>query len=360
MPKQSLKILAFTNGTASHKWRLTSIADRINKFSPHQMLVADFSAWNENIHSADIVILEMLTAPKMVEFCQKQGAKVIFEADDAFIDTYTEKERKNLQQMGENWRDNAIKTIEMCDALTVTNHYLKENFERYTDKPIHILPNYMDLNWYGRDDLKIVRNTDEVRIGWFGSKGHFEDMRMIVHAIKRVLDTFPQAKFVYCGFGGMSSDRLVTEVGWGEDVFKEIDRSRREFVIAVPEDMWPMKHRVLDFDIGIAPLIDDKFNHCKTQIKWMEYAMLGTPCVVSPTVYAEHPVDKDKSTVEHGVTAFVANTEDEWVEYLSRLVRGKGLRQTMGQKAKQEVLKNWELDSQWQQWVEVYQSVIDS
>jgi len=210
------------------------------------------------------------------------------------------------------------------------------------------------------DDLKIVRNTDEVRIGWFGSKGHYEDLRMIVPAIKRVLDQFPNAKFVYSGFGGMSSDRLVTEVGWGEDVFKEIDRSRREFVIAVPEDLWPMKHRVLDFDIGIAPLIDDPFNHCKTAIKWMEYAMLDTPCVLSPTVYGEHPIKKDFSIVEHGKTGFIANTEDEWVEYLSRLVRGINLRTKIGQAAKRKVVEKWNIDNHWQKWVEVYQSVVDS
>lgn len=360
MSKDSLKIIAFTNGTASHRWRLTSIAERVNKNSPHQMLVVPYQAWKEDTMGADIIILEMLTAPKMVEFCQKQGAKVIFEVDDAFIDTYTRDERKNLQHMGDGWRENAIKTVGMCDALTVTNYYLAENMAKHTDKPIHILPNYIDLNWYGSEDLNIVRNTNEVRIGWFGSKGHYEDLRMIVHALKRVLDKYPEAKFVYSGFGGMSSDRLVTEVGWGEDVFKELPRNRREFVIAVHEDLWPMKHRVLDFDIGIAPLIDDPFNHCKTPIKWMEYSLLDTATVVSPTVYGEHPIKKDYSIVEHGKTGFIADTEDEWVEYLSKLIESKKLRTSMAKKAKQKVLKKWNIDNHWQKWVEVYQSVVDS
>ena len=354
----SLKILAFTNMTASHKWRLTPIAQRLNEQTDHEMAIFDYGKWNGSTVGADIVIIELLTAPKLVEECHKQGAKVIFEADDAFIDTYG-RERKNLQHMGEGWRKNAIETIKLVDALTVTNTYLKENFARFTDKPIHILPNYIDTNWYVKQKLIFKRNTDEVRIGWFGSKGHFEDMKMVIPALKRVLEKYPQAKFVYCGFGGMSSDRLVTEVGWGEDVFKEIPRHRREFVTAVPEDLWPMKHMTLDFDIGIAPLIDDPFNHCKSQIKWMEYGALGVPAVCSPTVYGESPFSPTKPTVSHGKDGFIATTEEDWYQYLCQLVENKTLRQKMGEAARKNIFTNWNIDKHWNKWVQVYQSVID-
>jgi glycosyltransferase involved in cell wall biosynthesis len=357
MSQRSLKILAFTNGTASHRWRLSNIAERINHLTPHEMFVASFDKWSGSTLGADIVILEMLTAPKMVEACQQQGAKVIFEADDAFIDTYG-KDRKNLQQMGAGWRENAIKTVELCDMLTVTNTYLRDNYARFTNKPIHILPNYMDTKWYPQNKLRIDRNTDEVRIGWFGSKGHYEDLRMMVPALKNVLEKYPQAKFVYCGFGGMSSDRLVTSVGWGEDVFSEIPRNRREFVIAVHEDLWPIKHQTLDFDIGIAPLIDDPFNHCKTNIKWQEYAMNETPCVASKPVYGEHPFSPSKSSITHGKNGFIATTQEEWEQYLGQLIESAGLRKKMGKAAKEKVLADWNIDRHCNKWVALYESVV--
>lgn len=356
---KNLHILAFTNGTGSHRWRLTSIAERLNTQTNHEMVVTDFGKWNGSTVGADIVIIEMMTSSKMVDACHEQKAKVIYEADDAAIDTYG-KERKNLQHMGADWRQNSIDTIAKCDAMTVTNWYLKENYARFTDKPIHILPNYLDLDWYGREKLLIRRNTDEVRIGWFGSRGHYEDLRMIIPALKNVLEKYPQAKFVYCGFGGMSSDRLMTEVGWGEDVFKELPRNRREFVIPVGEDLWPMKHQTLDFDIGIAPLIDDPFNHCKTPIKWMEYAATGVPAVMSPTVYAEHPFARGKSTVKHGVDGFIANTQQEWETYLGNLIESKELRKKIGDKAKKNVFENWNIDKHWTKWLSVYEGVIDN
>lgn len=354
----SLKILVFTNDTASRKWRFDGIAERMHKVNGgHEMYITSWKAWDGDCVGADLVILEMLTSVDMVKKCQAQGAKVIFEADDALIDTYG-RERKNLQHIGGNWKSQAIETIAACDAVTVTNWQLAENYKRFTKKPVYVLPNYMDFDWYGHDALRIDRNTNEIRIGWFGSRGHFEDLKMVLPALQTILDKYPQARLIYCGYGGMSSDKLSTEIGWGEDVFKSIPTTRREFVRGVNEHLWQMKHRTLDIDIGLAPLIDDEFNHCKTPIKWMEYGVLGVPAVVSPVVYAEHPIHKDRSTVTHGKNAFVAKTESDWVKYISILIEDATLRKKMGKAAKREVEKRWDLDKHWMDFEKVYQEVV--
>ena len=346
---KSLKIVAFTNGTASPKWRFQGQAKRINeKTEKGEMFVASHKQWNGDVVGANLAILEMLTGPHIVDECHRQGAKVIYEADDAVIDSYG-RERKNLQHIGPNWRSNAIETVRRCDAVTVSNETLKKNYSRFTKKPVYVLPFYMDFDWYGKDLIDIKRTTDEIRLGWFGSKGHLEDLKMVTPAIKRVLEKYPKVKFVYCGYGGMSSDRLLTEVGWGEDVFRDIPRERREFIIGVPDEHWTTKHRLLDFDIGISPLIDDYFNHCKTYTKWLEYSVLGTPAVFSPPVYTE--------VVKHGKTGFIAKTEDDWVKYLSKLIEDKQLRNKIGQTARKEVFEKWDLDDHWQKWVEVYAKV---
>lgn len=356
---KGIHALAFDNGTTSRKWRFDGIASRFLQHTEEdELIVRSHKDWNGDTYGANLVILEMLTGPHIVEEAQKQGAKVIYEADDAVIDAYG-KERKNLQHLGEEHRSRAIETIKAADAITVTNHYLAENYKRFTDKPIYILPNFVDFDWYGKEPLKVERNSDEIRIGWFGSRGHFEDLRWLVPVLKRILEKYPKVKFVYCGYGGMSSDRLVTEVGWGEDVFKELPRDRREFYLPAPPENWQMKHRMLDLDIGLAPLIDDYFNHCKTPIKWMEYSILRTPVVASPTVYAENPYSKDRGpVVRHGKTGFIAKTEDEWFNYLSQLIEDKALRVKMGKDAQQDVFTNWDLDKHWDKWKEVYDEVL--
>ena len=357
-PQKELNILVFTNDTSSPYWRFNGQARHFNQETTVSMYVTSNKSWNGRTMGADIVILEMLTNPAMVQMCKDQGAIVVFECDDASIDTYEEKGRKHLMHVNDKWKEQSIKTIQACDAVTVTNHYLKENIARFYKGPIFILPNYVDFGWYGKETkISPPRATDEVRIGWFGSKGHYEDLVMVTNAIKRVLEKYPQAKFIYTGSGGMSSDKASTQVGWGEDFFKEIPRGRREFYKGVDAELWPMKHRLCDLDIGLAPLIDDNFNHCKTGIKWMEYAVTGVPAVVSPVVYAEHPEEKEGSMVTDGVNALVAQNEEEWFEKICLLVEDAELRKTMAAAALKEVQEKWNLDDHLARFEKVYREI---
>lgn len=343
-----LNAIFFGNGTASHCWRIDGVANRINAQTPDAIYVTDWQKWNKNLAGANLVILEMLASPDIVKTCQEQGAKVIWEADDAMLDSYGD-ERKNLQKLNTTHRQVTIDVLNQVDAITVTNEKLKKNYARFTDKPIYVFPNYVDFDWYGRGGLEYGRVTDEVRIGWFGSQGHLEDLKMVVPALKEVLETYPNVRFVYCGFGGMSSDKKITEIGWGEDVFKELPRDRREFYVGVREDYWPMKHRTLDLDIGICPLIEDDFNWNKTPIKWQEFGLLGTPAVVSPTLYS--------ATVKEGEDALIARNTKEWAEHLSLLVRDAELRKRIGNAAKARVEAEFDLENHWQELHELYRLV---
>lgn len=350
MQSKHLQILAFTNGTASHRWRLSGIANRLNNETEHEMFVAPWQAWNKDIVGANIVIIEHLTSPEMVKVAHDQGAKVIFEADDAFLDTYG-KERKNLQVVVEGYKNDTIETLRRVDALTVTSEELKKNYARFTKKPIYVLPNYVDFNWYNVKEKKVQRVSDEIRLGWFGSRGHFEDLKAILPVLKKLLEDYPNLRLVYCGYGGFSSDKLGTESAWGEDVFREIPRDRREFYLATKEEMWPDKHRLLDLDIGIAPLIDDYFNRCKTPIKWMEYAIMRTPAVCSKILY--------DSVVKNGETGFLAANNEEWEMHIRTLIEDSKLRQKMGKSAEHVVKKKYDLEKHWNKWLEVYKEVLN-
>lgn len=353
MSKDHLKVLAFTNGTASHIWRFDPIFRRMNQLTEHEGAVTTHDQWNNETLGANIVIMEMLTSHTMVETCKNMGAKVIYDADDVVIDAYG-RERKNLMHVDADYRTSAIETIRKCDALTVATEAMKENYSRFTDAPIYVFPILMDFDIYGPPALTELpkRNTDEIRIGWFGGKAHFEDLRMVLPAIQEVIKRDKRVKFVYCGYGGMESDNLAMEAQWGEDVLKEIPRERREFAPGAPEDYWPMKHRFLDLDIGIAPLIDDEFNRAKCYTKWMEYSVFKTPAVLSPTVY--------EKVVKHGETGLIAKTTEEWVNHLMALVQDENLRRKIGTAAEEDVRDNHNIEDRWRDLVKIYEEVLNS
>jgi hypothetical protein len=106
----------------------------------------------------------------------------------------------------------------------------------------------------------------------------------------------------------------------------------------------------LDLDISVAPNKANQFNDCRSNIKWMEAAMLGIPSVVSNI----HPY---LTSIEHGVTGFIAKNEDEWVKYLSELIESKEKRETIGRNAKKAVLKRWTIDKMLPKYQEVIEKV---
>ena len=97
--------------------------------------------------------------------------------------------------------------------------------------------------------------------------------------------------------------------------------------IPTEEVLWSPETRrtgLATSDIGLAPLPDNPFTQGKCSFKVLEYAASGLPVVASP-------VGTNGEYVAEGTTGFLAQTEDEWVERLTRLVEDATLRGRMGQ-----------------------------
>jgi hypothetical protein len=79
----------------------------------------------------------------------------------------------------------------------------------------------------------------------------------------------------------------------------------------------------LDFlqklDIGIAPLQDNPYNRCRSDVKFLEYASRGVvPLLSSLTPY--------KTSVQHGETGFLYDSQEKLLSILSLLVCDADLR----------------------------------
>lgn len=337
-----MNILAFSNDTGSVRWRLQNIASYLNARTDHEMFVTSHANWNGDTLGADIVIAQMWQNPKGVLECKKQGAKVVYEADDIIIGVGG-KDRKKLMALTPEQEQLTKETIAACDLVTVTTEVLASHYRQFNTNVV-VLPNYMDFRWWG-EPPKIKNYGGQIRIGWAGSYSHREDLLMIKPVVKKILEEYPFVKFVYCGYGGMTG--LGKAISFGEDVFSEIPVTRREFYPGVPVDYWNMKSKTLGFDIAIAPLLDDEFNSGKSPLKFMEYSANRMPGVYSDTVVY-------RGTVEHGKTGYLAKNEDEWFTNLSRLILETETRNTLAQNALETVFKQYNLEDHYMKWVEAY------
>jgi glycosyltransferase involved in cell wall biosynthesis len=105
-------------------------------------------------------------------------------------------------------------------------------------------------------------------------------------------------------------------------------------------------------DIGVMPLPDDRWSKGKCGLKALQFMALGIPTVCSP-------VGVNTDIIQDDENGFIAGTEDEWVEKLSRLLRVAELRQRLGQAGRATVEEKYSAITQTPRVYEIFESVMN-
>jgi len=103
-------------------------------------------------------------------------------------------------------------------------------------------------------------------------------------------------------------------------------------------------------DIGIMPLPDDEWSKGKCGFKGLLYMSLGIPAILSP-------VGVNQKIIRDGVNGFLASSESEWVDKLSRLIEDPELRRKLGTNGRQEVVSHYSVFSQQQKYLSLFQQL---
>jgi len=134
--------------------------------------------------------------------------------------------------------------------------------------------------------------TDDgsVTIGWMASGSHTIDAPLVIPAIKRIMKEYPNVKL-----------HLIGWVGW-EQLGQEFNEHKERIKVEPWTNIVMLPQVMADIDIGIAPLVDNLFNRAKSNIKWLQYAALGSPCVASDLAPYQD--------IQNGVDGFVVKHDD--------------------------------------------------
>jgi glycosyltransferase involved in cell wall biosynthesis len=99
-------------------------------------------------------------------------------------------------------------------------------------------------------------------------------------------------------------------------------------------------------DIGISWMPDDAWSRGKCGLKVLQYMAAGLPVVANP-------VGIHTELIENGVTGFLADSNEAWVQAVERLVRDPGLRSRIGQAGRRLVSERYGLNAGAQSWLEL-------
>jgi glycosyltransferase involved in cell wall biosynthesis len=112
---------------------------------------------------------------------------------------------------------------------------------------------------------------------------------------------------------------------------------------------WMLDH--IQWDMGVAPLVDNPFTRCKSDIKFLDYSLMGIP-----GIYSE--VESYRTTVKPGETGLLAGERSAaWYEELCRLADDSDLRAHIRQNAFRHVHRERVLEHCVSQWQRVIQEV---
>lgn len=255
------------------------------------------------------------------------GSKLVYESDDDYFSILPENKFAYAEYQNPWIREETARCLARSDLVTVTTEYLADVMREHNPN-VAVLPNYIP-DWV--PDLP-VETRGVPCVGWAGGASHERNVAMAVGPLRRFLKR-------NAGWGM----KLV-----GTDYRHMFGNSRCAFAPWVDITARPTEYySALNFDIGIAPLLDNAFNRCKSPLRVMEYAARGIPVVASDVVPYQ-------DFIEDGVTGFLVHRESEWLDRVSELAADDSLRVKMGAAAQAKVRAG---GAGWEPWASAYRSL---
>ena len=220
---------------------------------------------------------------------RQEGIWLIYEIDDAMgkndIPLYN---RGRKAFYNDNIQNNIKFMLDKSDIVIVTTDYIKEYYARTYDIPMRkivAVPNLLPHWWYGdkyQPNIKIQQfkeNKSRPRIGIVSSLSHYnidnvkdetgqiakDDFDEIADVIRETVDDLQWVIF------GYEPPQLKDE----------IEKRKVECHGCVPILQYPSSLYNLGLQAIIAPLQDNEFNRCKSNIKYIESCAIGVPLFAS-------------------------------------------------------------------------------
>lgn len=267
----------------------------------------------------------LLGPPVFERLIAQSGVPVVFDFDDAIFVSYRSPSNGYLSYL-----KFASKTRTICrisSHVMVGNPYLAEYARQVNDR-VTVIPTTIDTEKYRVPERK--EKTGPVVIGWTGSHSTVQHLDTMRGALKKLAEK--------------ESFRLRV-IGTPAYECAPVD------VEAMPWRAETELEDLSEIDIGMMPLPDDRWSKGKCGLKALQFMALGIPTICSP-------VGVNTDIIQDDENGFIAGTEDEWVDKLSRLLRSAELRRRLGHAGRVTVEEKYSAITQTPRVYEIFKSVL--
>jgi len=279
----------------------------------------------------DIMIFQRQHQQDVLEkmrYAKSRGILTIYEVDDNLLEMPPQFKKPHEFYSKPEVQSVIKQFLNEVDIVTVSTDELgKWVLSIAPQQKVMLIPNSIDASmWEEAYQLKSDGDPLEsnVTIGWMASGSHMIDAPLVGKALGKLMSEFDSLRLHFIGWIGF---RDFPGVYLGQ------------YTKRIKIDPWieinELPTVMSDFSIGVAPLKDVAFNNQKSALKYFQYSVLGIPTVASPSLsYVE--------TIDEGC-GMIAGSEESWYSSLKELIIDKQKRLDMGEKARNLVLKRYDI-----------------
>ncbi|MFK3664694.1 glycosyltransferase [Ochrobactrum teleogrylli] len=299
---------------------LTLEADDIHDTSASWFDLRDLQSDMKFLEYADVLVIcrarYSATVGWLIACARGRSIPVLFDCDDLVFDPdrlHLLVDSLNQDQSNEKTWDTWFAyigrisaTLRLCDGIITTNQYLADRaVEFLPGLRAAVLPNYFNPMqqdysrrlFTAKQDAGWDRNAN-IHIGYFsGSPTHIRDFAVALPAVQRLMESDPRIVLRVVGFGAFKN---------------EFDRFGSRVEYYPLQDFMNLQKLIAEVEINIAPLQENQFTNCKSELKFFEAAICGSLTLATPTFTF-------KNSIQHGSTGFLVPAYD-WDDALKDAV----------------------------------------
>jgi len=303
----------------------TKITEMLRAYADRLKLMGDLKRFDAVFVYREAALLGPALLEKMVA---RRGVPIIYQLDDPLFVPYTSPSNGYLSYL--KFFGKISEICRLAKVVMVNSTHIREYVAQFNQN-IWQVPSVVDTKQYVfRPDL-LEQKTGEVCIGWSGSPTTMANIRVIAGALRTLAEQVPHRVHL---IGGTEFDLPgvpYTAQKWSAET--EVDDLRK-------------------MQVGMVPLPVNEWNKRKFYMKTAQYMALGIPTVATP-------LGSNPEVIEHGVSGFLADSDEEWIEYLGRLIKDHDLRARMSRAAAAAAKEKYSLEGNTEKIIEAFRAAVN-
>lgn len=250
-------------------------------------------------------------AEAVVRTHKEHGKAVLFDLNVNYLEDWGEHTEAYLKPKPRHL-EHAHFMCKVADVVVADSAYLATVASRYS-RNVHVVTDNIAPEMFR--DLKRHGSADPLTIGWCGVSVKSYHLSIVDEVLSELSARYPI--------------RLLL-----------ISNEPPRFVPGVEYEYRPYHYDrfpadILECDLGISPkVLNNAYELGHTEFKVTTFMAQGVPVVASPQ-------PSYLQAVRHGESGFIASTGNEWRSYLEQCLADASLRNRLGLRAREDVLKRY-------------------